>query len=298
MIKKLFLTVFSLGVISSYSYAQESQTFISPGNIWINEAEETIKLQEAQQLRKEGGVVPQKIELSIVKHDYMEPGQFGIQMKTPETVTGCFEISPISYETKYVADLFMDVNVKSYTVKPIQTHNVSYDCGQGYKTATALMVLNIDDLKSRGTKQIRFTNGQARDNYNIIYGEGDITFQPETMIAFKTDGLLRYSMGGGNIVALQVPMAKNGDIIDAEVRALASKLALTPVTDMKAFDLEKRKNVFYYIDENGRFIDSINTQGYATAGEIPVARPYMNENGIENTPVPLKVFVTKHNHTL
>jgi len=302
MIKKTLLiaSVLTLNIFNvSHLSAQESQTFIPPGSNYVNKAAETIKILNARSLKEEGGVVPNEIHLSVVQYDYMEPGQFGILMKTPETVTGCYDISPISYEASYVADLYMDVAVKSYTVTPIKTKNVDYGCNQSYRAATGLLVLNIDDLRQRGTRQIRFTNGNARDNYNIMINEGAITLQPESMIAFKTkDENLKYTMGGGSVIALQVPMANDNDLVAQEIRTLAASNSLTPITDMTAFDLKERDNVFYYLDDNGRFSDQINNDGYAEIGSINVARPHLDETGMKNIAVPLKVFVTKHNHTL
>jgi len=121
--------------------AQESQTFVPPGSTWENKAEQRIKILNQQSLKQKGGVVPQELQMSIVHYDYMESDQFGILMKTPETVTGCFDISPIGYEATFVGDLYMDINVTSYNVTPIKTQNVQYACNQGYRAATGFHYL-------------------------------------------------------------------------------------------------------------------------------------------------------------
>ena len=299
MIKKTLLLTFILALTSSYGYAQESQTFIPPTSDWVNKAAERIKILNQQSLEKSGGVVPKEIHMSVVKYAYMEPDQFGILMKTPETTTGCYDISPIAYEAKFIGNLYMDVEVQSYDVKPVKIKHGSFECNQGYKRATGLIVLNISDLKERGTRQIRFTNGESRDTYEVIINDNKITLQPQSMIAFKThSGNLTYTMGGGGIIALQVPMAKDGDNIAQRVRTLAAQNSLTPITDASAFNLKENENIFYYQDEDGRFSDMLESDGYAELGEIPVARPYIAQNGQQQMAVPLKVFVTKHNNTL
>lgn len=296
MIKKLLLCSFCLVSIIPFSYAQEEQTFVPPGSQWVNKAQERIKILNQQSMEEQGGVTPQELHLSIIRHSYMEPEQFGILMQTPQTVTGCFDISPIGYEAKFIADLYMDINVSSYTVKPIKTQKVEYACNQGYRAATAMILLNAEDLKNRGTRQLRFSNGAARDNYKISFDNDKIILSPESMLVFKTkDGNLSYDRNGSNIVALEVPMAKDGDNIAQSLRNIASKNGLNPVTDMSLLpkSASQNSNIFYYIDELGRFTDSVNEKGYAELGVIPASRLFIDENGKGQKTVPLKVFVKK-----
>lgn len=300
--KKHILSILAFSVLAPVPFtgtalAQESQTFVPPGSEWVNQAEQNIKILNQKNLIEKGGVVPQELQLSIVHHSYMEPDQFGILMKVPQTVTGCFDISPIGYEAKFIADLYMDINVTSYTVTPKKTQHVEYACNQGYQTATGLIVVSANDLRSRGTRQIRFTNGLARDNYNIIYSGDSITLQPQSMIVFKAkNGNLTYGLNPQNIISLEVPMAKEGDDISEAIRTLAAQKGLSPVTDMESLppSMKQESNDFYYVDETGRYTDSLNENGYAEIGVIPVARAQIDENGASSKNVPLKVFVKKH----
>ncbi len=300
MIKNLLLCGLCIASIipfvTSSANAQEEQTFVPPGSQWVNKAQERIKILNQQSMEEEGGVTPQELHLSIVRHSYMEPEQFGILMKTPETVTGCFDISPIGYEAKFIADLYMDINVSSYTVKPIKTQKVEYACNQGYRAATGMILLNAEDLKNRGTRQLRFSNGAARDNYNISFENDKIVLTPDSMLVFKTkDGNLSYDRNGGMIIALEVPMANDGDDIAQSVRTIAAKNGLNPVTDMSLLpkSASQNSNIFYYMDELGRFTDIVNENGYAELGVIPAPRLFIDENGKEQKAVPLKVFVKK-----
>ena len=277
--------------------AQESQTFVPPGSTWENKAEQRIKILNQQSLKQKGGVVPQELQMSIVHYDYMESDQFGILMKTPETVTGCFDISPIGYEATFVGDLYMDINVTSYNVTPIKTQNVQYACNQGYRAATGLIVLSADDLRARRTRQIRFTNGQARDNYNIIMSNDSITLQPESMIVFKAkNGNLSYGTNPMQIVALDVPMAKEGDDVAQAVRTLAAQKGLNPITDAQNLpkEIKDMPNRFYFLDETGRYSEAMDEKGYLEIGMVPAPRTFVDENGRSQKNVPLKVFVTSH----
>ncbi len=301
MIKKLVLcslclVSFNLAFSADLVKAQEEQTFVPPGSQWVNKAQEHIKILNQQSMEKEGGVTPQELHLSIVRYSYMEPEQFGILMKTPEIVTGCFEISPIGYEAKFIGDLYMDINVSSYTVKPIKTQKVEYACNKGYRAATGMILLNSEDLKNCGTRQLRFSNGAARDNYKISFENDKIILTPESMLVFKTkNSNLTYDKNGAVMVALEVPMAKEGDNIAQSVRTIAAKNGLNPVTDISLLpqSTSPKPNIFYYIDELGRFTDAVNENGYAELGVIPASRVFIDENGKGQKPVPLKVFVKK-----
>jgi len=291
-----FLLLFLLLFTPSIAHAQESQIFIPPGSNFENEALAIIEANRLLTMRQERKIVPTTVYLSLVHYDYMEPDQFGILMKTPNAVTGCYTVSPISYEAKFVDDNYLDIKVDSYKQTPVDTQRVTYECNQAYQTASALLVLSMNDIRNRNVHEIRFSNGGVRDTYKVLVNDDGVTLKPDTTLTFKTvkEGMqkpISHSMNGKGMIALQVPMANNDDQVEEAVRNMAARYALNPVFD----DNHKSHNVFYFNDNNGRVGGMIGEEGYGLLGEIGVPRPYMGENGRTERAVPLKVFVTKAN---
>jgi hypothetical protein len=301
LLMKKILLLLALSFLPLPAQAQESPTFLPPGSKWENEAADTAAALARESLREEGGVIPNVVELSIVHHPYMEPAQFGLQMKVPNVSTGCFELSPIEYKANFIEGLYMDIDIAAYKRTPVKTQDVAYGCPATYRAASTLIVLDAEDLRARGVRQIRLSNGNARDIYNVYFRPGAIKLEPESMIVFKvkngmgpTESDLVYQYGQTNIVALQVPMAKKGDNIEAEIRALAAQNALNPVVDASLLPVEESESVFYFTDDAQAASALMGEQGYAELGEIPVLRPYVSANGREERAVPLKVFITRH----
>ncbi|MEM8833093.1 MAG: hypothetical protein AAGB32_01005 [Pseudomonadota bacterium] len=289
-----FLLLFLLLFTSSIAQAQESQIFIPPGSTFENEALQIIEANRLLTMQQERKIVPTTVYLSLVHENYMEPDQFGILMKTPDIVTGCYDVSPLSYEAKFVDNNYLDVKVDSFKQTPIETQNVVYGCNQSYKTSTGLLLLSISDLLKRNIREIRFSNGGVRDNYSIHVDGNTISLRPDTTITFKTapkgkQNPISHIFGKGGVIALQVPMANHHDDVEQAVRNMAARYALNPIFD----DERNHHNVFYFEDRHGRAANLIEADGYGLMGEIGVARPYIGANGREQRAVPLKVFVTK-----
>lgn len=285
--------------------ATESQIFIPPGTPGeINNAEQITRFLKEQSLERAQKFEVKTAEVTLVHHHYMEPDQFGIMLKVPNTLSGCFDISPMEYEVKFINDMYMDIEVKAFRRKPSNVKNVAYDCDLKTKAISGLIVLNAKDLEKRGVKEIRFSNGNTRDVYNVIYQPDSIVFKPESMIAFKAnlvgpekDKLVHY-YSGKTLVALHVPMANADDNVAQRVRDLAYKNALTPVFEKDGLDTSGKDNVYYFMDPHGRALDMLNDDGYAEFGTVQVVRPYDGAQGRHGVAVPLQVFVTRPGTTL
>jgi hypothetical protein len=305
--RNFILTFLTIMVFIPAAFAAdktESQIFVPPGSGNLNNAEEIMRTLKEQSLEKAQKIEVKTAEVSLVHHHYMEPDQFGIMLKVPNVVSGCFDISPMEYEVNFVNETYMDIEVKAFRRKPVKTQNVAYDCDQQTKAITGLIVLNAKDLEKRGVKEIRFSNGNVRDVYNVVYQPDSIVLKPESMIAFKAnltgpekDKLVHY-YSGQTLVALHVPMAHPDDNIAQRVRNLAYKNALTPVFEKEGLDTSGKDNVFYFMDPHGRALDLLNDDGYAEFGTVQVVRPYDGPSGRTGVAVPLQVFVTRPGTTL
>lgn len=290
---KHLLLFIALSSIAVPAIAQESQTFVTPGSAFQNEKARMAQSNERQAMLGENGIVPQYIKLSIIHADYMEPRQFGLMMSVPDTTTGCFDVSPLEYEANFIDDNYMDVTVKAYRRTP--SNQSEGGCEQKFKNASGMIVLSSDDLQSRGVRQIRFTNGNARDNYDIAISGSDIILTPQSMSVFKPANgqSLRHSFDGKTIVALQVPMADNDDNIATQVQTLAASKGLSLISNLEEAGLKPHNNVYYFYDNGGYTSSIIGADGYGDIGVIAAPRPFNGENGTTQTAVPLKVFVTR-----
>ena len=60
--------------------------------------------------KADGGLIlPPRIHLSLVHHHYMNPEQFGIMMRVPDMVTGCFDVSGLEYQTSFIDGNFKPI---------------------------------------------------------------------------------------------------------------------------------------------------------------------------------------------
>lgn len=297
--------VFNTCAIAQNQDNADNQIFVPPGATFQNKAAEVSRILKEKSLAKSNKIEVNKIQISLVHYHYMDPDQFGIMMKLANQSSGCFDLSPLEYEANFIDDNYMDIKVKDYRRKITKTENPSFDCDQKSKVVSGLIVINTEDLKKKHIRQIRFSNGKVRDDYNVKILPDSIQLEPESMVAFKAQGLtgpdknkLVYYFSGQALVALHVPMAKKGEDIAQSVRNLAYKSALQPVFKQEGIDTSGKNNVFYFIDPQGRTLDRLNEDGYAEMGSIQVLRPYDGPNGRQGIPTSLRVFVTRPETTL
>lgn len=309
MQKFILLSLFSLlFLLPAPTHAQDKadgQIFTPPGTNFVNKAAKVNEILKQRSMTKNNKIGVNEVQISLVHHHYMEPDQFGIMMSLADATSGCFELSPLEYEASFIEGNFMDIKVKEYRRTMTKTKDVAFDCNQKIQTVNGLVVISAEDLKTRGIRQIRFSNGNVRDSYNVKILNDRIEITPESMAAFKAKGLsgenkdrLVHYFNGNGIVALHVPMAAQGDDVAQAVRDLAYKRALTPIFEQEGLNTSNNDNIFYFEDPNNRVLEKLNADGYVELGSIPVIRPYDGGNGRQALPVPLKVFATRVGTTL
>jgi hypothetical protein len=177
----------------------------------------------------------------------------------------------------------MDIEVTGYKRTPIKTKNIAQDCNSATQVISATIPLNINDLRDRNIRQIRFKRGVIEDAYDVEMSENSLTLVPRRTTSFKPAGLLTHNVSGGGLVKLSVPMAHKGEDVSTLLKNFAYGRALMPS--------DKGHHIF--MDKSGETIAKINEGGYADLGIIQVPRPFNNGNGNQMTMVPLKVFASR-----
>lgn len=240
-------------------------------------------------------IAVRRADVSLTHNHMMEPDQFGIVIKTPHAASGCYEISGLDYSTSFIEGNFMDIKVNGFRREPMKGVNPSYECNKGNKVVSGMVVTSAEDLRTRGIRQVRISNGNVEDTYDVILSENSVELKPDRVFVFRpTSKTLSYNFSGKGIVALHVPMAQNGDDLEQAVRNFAYKRALT--TD--AQDEDPNDNVFFFMDQNGSTLDKLGDQNFVELGTITVSRPYDGPEGRQAIAVPLKVFATRPETTL
>jgi hypothetical protein len=249
-----------------------------------------------------GFIKPNQIFLSLIHYDYMDKDQFGILMKLKDNISGCFDISSLQYEAKFIEPYYMDIKVEDFRRTAIKPGKA---CDLKTQNVSSLIVLNKRDLQQRQIRQIRFSNGSANDFYDLKIYAKSIEFYPRSMIVFKGTNMVGAKKNrmvlnfmDNNILALKVPMAQDGEEIELQLRNLAYKTGMRPIFDMDGLDTSGEDNIFYFTDETGDNLKNLGNDHYIELGEIEVKRPYQGANGLTLTPVALKVFAMRPNKNI
>ena len=310
MIKILTLSLSFLalsGAFAAPSFAQseddlpEVMTYDPTFSGKTNEAAEAIRTAQRQSLSDKGFIRPDAVQVAVVHYPYMEENQFGIQMAVPDMVSGCYTLSPLEYEAKFVDPYFLDIKVKKYRRVPPEGANAHKKCDANNKMSTALMVLDKTDLKSRGTQEIRFSTEMGTDTYKVILDDAHLELVPKSMMIFKAQNLagplkdrIMYSFASDKMVALQIPMAQPGEDLTRQVTQFARTRAMSPATpDAPASWGGNGMATYYFYDQSGHIVSQIGEKGYAEIGKVTVNRPYDGPDGRTETSVELSVFVTR-----
>ncbi|MEM9469767.1 MAG: hypothetical protein AAF988_06350 [Pseudomonadota bacterium] len=294
---KYLLFIFAISTIftSVDSLAQESQVFQKPNHRVVNEALQQLEQQQQQIEATQGFITPQKLDVSIVEYDYFEPGQFGILIETDDLITGCWNRTPLEYEASFTEQFYLDILVKHYRRLPGDEN-----CATGGARVSALVILTKENMTERAIRQIRFSNGSARDRYDFSLSGDSISLKPLSSIAFhpKNGTSVAYNSNQRKIIALHVPMAKEGDNLSSEILRLARQNNLSVLGQDLSGEFAPNQNTFYFMDMEGLALEKLGSNDYIDVGVVQVQRPYDGPYGRTTIEKPLKVFATRAGNTL
>lgn len=275
----------------------ESMTYDHTGSATANS--EQMRNMQKRSMGDRGYIYPDKVEVSITHQSYMEDNQFGLQMSVPDLVSGCFKFSPLEYEANFVDPYFLDIKIKRYRRTAPEGVEAQKQCDSGNKMATALMVLDKEDLIKRGTKEIRFSTTNASDTYKIIIDDAHVELIAKSMMAFRVKNTggekdrLSYSFSSDKTVALYVPMARPGEDFTQQIIEFARNRAMTPLAEGSVAWGGNGLATYYFEDNTGHILAQIGEKGYADVGKISVNRAADGATGRTDIPVSLSVFVTR-----
>ncbi len=296
--KKLLVLSFVLVALSLPAFAQENMTYDPTYTGKKNEVAEQIRAAEKQSLSEKGFISPQSVQVSIVHHSYMDENQFGLQMSVPDMVSGCYEITPLEYEAKFVDPYYLDIKVKKYRRVAPEGAAAHKKCDRNNKMSSALMVLDKKDLQKRGTQSIRFSADAGSDIYKIQLDDQKIELVPESMVVFKGQGMagelkdrLVYGFSNNRMVALHVPMANPGEDLTQQIMIFAANNALSPAGQPTWGG--NGMATYYFYDQSGRTLSQIGENGYVEIGKVTANRPYDGAQGRVEAGKALSVFATR-----
>ncbi|PZO83332.1 MAG: hypothetical protein DI626_09145, partial [Micavibrio aeruginosavorus] len=255
-----------------------------------NETADKIRTMQKQSLSDKGFIKPKTVQIDIVEMPYMEDGQFGLRMSVPDVVSGCYTLTPLEYEAKFVDPYYLDIKVKRYRRIAPEGAAATAKCEEGNKMSTAMMVLDRKDLLQRGTKEIRFSNDAVTDTYKLNVSDTDVELIPRSMLVFKATNLsgplkdrIVHGFSGSDIVALQVPMAQNGDDLSYEVIRFASSRALSPVGNGEAAATGNGRAIYYFHDNGGTIRSLLGDQQYAFVDIDPKVKRNTEDASVDIT---------------
>jgi len=306
LIKTILIVLCLLAAPLTPAFAQddglaESQTYDPTFTGSIKTPGESIREMQRASLTDKGFIRPDVVHVALVHYPYMSADQFGLQLSVPDMVSGCYDLTPLEYEAQFIDPYFLDIKVRQYRRVAPEGVNAYTQCDRKNKMATALMVLDRKDLKSRGTQQIRFSTETGRDNYKIILNDTQIELIPESMMVFKGQNMsgplkdrVAHSFSGDTTVVLQVPMARPGEDLSNEIVNFALSQSLSmPESGQTTSWNSNGMATYYFTDTSGMMASRIGADGYAHVGTISALRPADGPNGRGEVPVPLGVFVTR-----
>lgn len=304
---RIFIFILCLLLPVSVSFAQEagdsgeSQTYDPTFSGHVNEAEQAVRQQQQKMQAAQGFITPQSVNVSLVHPSYMDEDQFGIEMSVPDMISGCYELTPLEYEAKFVDPYFLDIRVKKYRRIAPEGINAAQKCDQQNKMSTAMMVLDRKDLEKRGTQEIRFSADAGADTYKIVLSDTHVELIPASMMVFQGVNLagplkdrLIYSFASDSMIVLQIPMAQADEDLTPQILHFAKSYALAPVNPESPASWDGNGRAMYYFhDRDGQLSPRIGPDGYAQVGTIKANRPYDGPNGRTETAVDLTVYVTR-----
>ncbi len=299
MIRLTFLPLFLLSLLAMPIAASAQEEMMTYDPTYTGQGNQAaVQLHEAQRqsLGNKGYITPTEVYLDLVHYPYMSDDQFGIQMTLPDMVSGCYDFTPLEYETKYNEPDYMTIKVKHYRrLSPI---GVQQNCDPGNKMVGGLVILDRNELKSRNVEEIKFSTQGGTDTYKINMDDAHIELIPTSMMVFKGQNMtgpvgdrLSYVFPNNKMVTLQIPMAQPDEDLTPQVLNFASTLGLSPLGE-PGWDGQGRP-IYYFYDSTGRTASRIGEDGYAEIGTITANRPYDGQDGRTLSGKDLSVFVTR-----
>lgn len=205
-------------------------------------------------------IVPKSVNVSLAPSGNSAK-EVGLRFTAPETVNGCWDISPIQYTHGMVAPHYFDVTLTHYTRNQGACSGVN-------RTASATVPIEKKLLDEGKIKVLRLTIGATTDRYTVDYNKGRLEILPLSQAIFKTAGTLTHNFGrsgtGKNrLIALIVPAAPKGTDTHQAIADFAGMRGLTPAPESATSSLPHTNggtSVYYYYDSGKQLGDQVGSE--------------------------------------
>lgn len=286
-----FIAALFLLIVSTPALA-DSQTYDPTGAGYQNEAAQIAKEQEAKARGGEGVIVPREVTVDLVP--FGQSGESaGLRFSVPDVVNGCWDISPLHYETSTQGPYYFDVSIKHYTRKEGK-------CGGGNRMARATVPLEKSLLEQGKIKILRLSIGPVTDRFEAAYENGTLTIKPQSTVKFLTDGILSYNFdrdgkGKGQLVALVVPIAPVHLDTYQAAEDFAMMYALTPAPETATSSLARTNGgsaIHYYYDGMNTLAPRLGPD-FAPVGQTAIPMTYDLLDGRAQEYIPAQIYARR-----
>lgn len=236
----------ALLMIASPAYA-ETQTYNDTGAYETEAAQEHDQAVEREQ-DKAGRIVPTRVQVSLVPRGNSKE-TVGLHFSVPDVVNGCWDISPLSFETARQDPYYFDVRIKDYTRKEGK-------CSANNRMAGATVPIEKKLLDEGKIKILRLTIGNTTDRYNVDYTNNVMRILPSSQVKFTSaaemvHNFAKSSKKTGALLALIIPIAPAGTDTKQPLADYAQMNGLTPAPENATSSLPHTNGgsqIHYYYD--------------------------------------------------
>ena len=239
--------------------------------------------------------------ISLVRAPHLAANEVALRVSSPVAVYGCFGIEAPEI-TESVEAPYMTIEVS--TPRLVNDETPRY--GQGVCQSEGSFIvsdvtLNRDKILDQEIEKLVLKSGVMSDTYDIEIDEEHIRLSstaPETFKRQENSGKsdpLAYWFLPDETVVLRVPMAKKEHVVYPQVKELALKRGLVPLsTILGNFDQpEDSTGRFYFADPSGIVREEIGEENSVAFGKVAVFGNYTGIDGVYSAGDMLDVMAQK-----
>lgn len=288
----LLFRLLTLVCLFSASAMAESQTF-SPARLG-NQQEAIAQAEKAKAdaARDDNIIVPNRVMVTLVTQDNPQE-EVGLRFSVPDVMNGCWDISPLRYDTSSQGPFYYDVTIKDYTRK-------EGACTGKNRAARATVPIAKKLLEEGKIKVLRLSLGDVTDRYNVTYDNGAVEIMPETQRIFKTTIDLSYNFNKSNnktgaLIALIAPTAPAHANTEQALANFAAIYSLTPAPQNATSSLPASNggsDIHYYYDSKKTLTPRLNGE-FAPVGTTGIAQIVDVKDGRDQTLISAPVYAKK-----
>lgn len=224
-----------------------------------------------------------------------------LSLESADTLSGCPEIGPISFETKITGPT-LEITVGTYEVNmrdmPDRPH---ISCAGQLQHASAVIPLTLDMIEENNITEIRMRMSDGRmARYSITATEQFMRLIPQQSagMTFRTpqkegriNPLLQW-LYPDNTLALYVPEPLPEDQWQKAMSFFAKQNDLTPLHEIYpdfVTPFENRR-MGYYVDSSGQLMNDVSADGKSKLGTAPVVIEEYGLEGMSSTAKLVDIF--------